>query len=353
MSQAGWWFESLDQLRKLQGRALDGMNLGPRESEYRVVFSRSLARLRSYGSVEDGRPVLLIVPAPIKRCYIWDLSPECSVVQRALDHGFAVYLVEWVEPQETDGALGLAEFVAMIDDCVGHIAEHSQVGKVYLTGHSLGGTLAGLYAAYRPQRAAGLMLVEAPLHFGEATGAFRPMLEADVPADSLLPPEATRVPGSLLNLISVRAAPRTFQLERYMDLMASLASKEQIVTHMRVERWTLDELALPRKLFTDVVEQLYREDRFMQRRLQLNGATLGPQDIAAPLFAIYEPTSTIVPPTSIFAFCKATSSREQECVPYLGDVGVALKHVGALIGESAHAAIWPKALDWLKRFDGR
>ena len=32
--------------------------------------------------------------------------------------------------------------------------------------------------------------------------------------------------------------------------------------HARIERWALDEVALPGKLVSDIVEQLYREDRF-------------------------------------------------------------------------------------------
>jgi polyhydroxyalkanoate synthase subunit PhaC len=57
------------------------------------------ARLRAYqppGAARRG-PALLIVPAPIKRAYVWDLLPEVSVVRRCLGRGLRVYLLEWLD----------------------------------------------------------------------------------------------------------------------------------------------------------------------------------------------------------------------------------------------------------------
>ena len=42
-------------------------------------------RLRLYEQPASGGPALLIVPAPIKRGYIWDLLPNVSVVRRYLE----------------------------------------------------------------------------------------------------------------------------------------------------------------------------------------------------------------------------------------------------------------------------
>jgi polyhydroxyalkanoate synthase len=349
MNGNGWWFESLDRMRKLQGNVLDGIGLGPDESAYRIVFSRPAVRLRFYGTERPGSPILLIVPAPIKRPYIWDLSPERSVVRRAIDHGLEVYLVEWAEPDGQETLLGLEQYAGtMLEECIDAIAERSQSDKVFLAGHSLGGTFAALYGAYRPERIAGLILIEAPLHFAQASGAFRTLLNLGVPAERVIP-SSGRIPGSLLNLISASAAPGTFHVDRYLDCMASLASRENLKTHWRVERWALDELPLPRKLFEDVVQQLYREDRFMCGELTIGNVRLHPRNIASPLFAIYEPSSSIVPPESVIEFYHAAGSRDKELMSYFGDTGVALKHVGALVGDSAHRRIWPQAFDWMGR----
>jgi polyhydroxyalkanoate synthase len=352
MNTIGWWFESLDRRRKFHGRLLDATGFGPRESAYQIVYARPGARLRRYEGSTPGGPGLLIVPAPIKRPYIWDLCPERSVVRRAMARGYDVYLVEWTEP-DMGGALGLEDYAATIlDACLDAIAARSRSSAILVAGHSLGGTLAALYCAYRPKRVAGLVLVEAPLHFAEASGVFRPLLKQGIPAKAIVP-SFGRVPGSMLSLISGSAAPATIYLERYFDHMASLGSREDLITHWRVERWTLDEFPLPQQLFEDVVEKLYREDRFMRGELLLGGKALRPSQVTAPIFAIYEPASRIIPPESILGFLHAAGSRNKALQPYFGDVGIALQHVGALVGDSAHREVWPRVFDWLERIGER
>lgn len=347
MNGSGWWFESLDRVRRFQGKALDRFDLGPQESPHQTIFSRPLASLRAYGTGAPGKPVLLVVPAPIKRPYIWDLCPETSVVRRALERGFQVYLVDWAEPGWQERRCGLDEYAGgLLKDCIDAAAAHARSDQVFLAGHSLGGTLAAIHGAWRPERVAGLVLIEAPLHFGAATGAFRKLLGLGIPAEALVP-AGGRLPGSLLSLISARAAPEAFHLGRYFDYLASLGSREKLQTHWRVERWTLDEFPLPCALFRDVVEQLYREDRFMGGELLIGGTRLGPGNVSVPLFSVYDPDSTVIPPQSILAFQQAVASREKELMPYLGDTGIALRHVGALVGASAHQHIWPRIFDWL------
>ena len=126
MDGISWCFESLDKVRRLHGQVFDGLGLGPGERAHRSVFARPSLRLRRYGASMPGRQAMLIVPAPIKRFYIWDLSAQRSVVRQALARGFEVYLCEWTEP---DGRLGLDDYVArLLGQCVAAIAHNT--GKV-------------------------------------------------------------------------------------------------------------------------------------------------------------------------------------------------------------------------------
>lgn len=352
MNEFSWWFDSLDWWRRQQGGALDAMGLGPKESTYRVVSTSPGVRLRHYGAVSsDGSdsPALLIVPAPIKRPYIWDIAPEKSIVCRAKAQGFDVYMVEWTEPGEREASFGLKDYAGtMINHCVDVIARHSPQSPVFLAGHSLGGTFAALYAAYQPERVAALILLEAPVRFAEASGAFRGMIESDVPADSLLAP-SDHIPGSLLNLVSVAAAPATYLIERHLDYIASHHSPEDWQTHWRGVRWTLDEFPLSRTLFNEVVERLYRGDHFMRGELAFDNTKLHPGAVKAPLLAVYDPASSVIPPESVLDFYRAASSPVKQLVAYSGDTGVALQHIGVLIGDNAHHDVWPQIFDWLNK----
>src|SRR4051812_45653192 len=100
-------FDLLDEVRRRTGLALDWAALGPIETPSRVLAEMPGARLRAYHSLAGSAgPVLLIVPAPIKRSYIWDLMPAVSVVRHCLRRGVRVFLLEWLDPGREEDGLG-------------------------------------------------------------------------------------------------------------------------------------------------------------------------------------------------------------------------------------------------------
>ena len=98
---------------------------------------------------------LLIVAAPIKRPYIWDLSPSASAIQYCLAEGLHVYLLEWMPASRTGGNNGLDEYARAIADCIARISAAVPTRKPFLIGHSLGGTLAAIFATLAPEKLGG------------------------------------------------------------------------------------------------------------------------------------------------------------------------------------------------------
>ena len=347
MSGIRWWFETMDIARKRRGAAMDRAGLGPMETPHRIVLERPGLRLRFYGG-KSGRPAVLIVPAPIKRHYIWDMLPSRSVVRHALDEDFRVFLVEWTEPEEEAASYGLEEYAGqLIDECVSAVHDTAGVGSVHLMGHSLGGVLASLHAALRPEHVATLVNVEAPLHFGKASGSFLPLIAFGPRARNVAQWFDT-IPGSLLSMASVSASPASFAMERYADLVRSMGSNDALRSHFLVQRWTLDESPMSRRLFEEVIELLYRQDRFMNGTLVLEDRPVGPLDVQAPFLAICDPASVVVPPESITGFMREAGSEIKRVLCYEGDTGVALAHVGALVGENVHRLLWPRIFEWMR-----
>ncbi len=112
-------------------------------------------------------------------------------------------------------------------------------------------------------------------------------------------------------------------------------------------RWTLDEFALPGRLFGEIVEDLYRTNRFMRGGLTVDGRIVTPADLAAPVLTVFDPRSTVIPPQSILPFHDALPTPDKHLLDYRGDRGVAIQHVGVLVGRNAHARLWPHILDWM------
>ena len=110
-------------------------------------------------------------------------------------------------------------------------------------------------------------------------------------------------------------------------------------------RWASDEFRMPGALFRDVVEQLYRDDAFARGTLEIAGERVGPATLRAPLTTVYAPRSAVIPPDSVVPVHEAAASPDKLLLEYGGDVGVALQHVGVLVGRTAHRDLWPRILD--------
>jgi poly[(R)-3-hydroxyalkanoate] polymerase subunit PhaC len=104
---------------------------------------------------------------------------------------------------------------------------------------------------------------------------------------------------------------------------------------------------LPAPLLRDVLQRLYRENRLRHGRLDVSGRAIGLADIAAPILAVVERGSRVVPEEEILPALAATSSPRRKALAYDGDAGVALAHVGVLVGAEAHRRLWPQILDWV------
>ncbi|HTJ91431.1 MAG TPA: alpha/beta fold hydrolase, partial [Acidocella sp.] len=204
-----------DVMRRAQAESLALLGFSAHESAYRVVASRSGWRLRCYGGADGGGP-LLIVAAPIKRPYIWDLMPSASAVRYCLARGFRVYLLEWCPPHPAVRPEGLGFYGDLaIGACVTHVRAREGAPPLLL-GHSLGGTLAGIFACLHPKHIRGLVLLGAPLSFGPGSSAFRESLVALYPLPA---PDHGWIPGSALSQLSALASPESFIWPRMTDAL--------------------------------------------------------------------------------------------------------------------------------------
>jgi polyhydroxyalkanoate synthase len=341
-------FALLDHVRRQTGWALDALGLGPRQTGWRVAVNARGARLRAYGAAEqaDG-PALLIIAAPVKRAYLWDLLPDVSVVRHALVRRFRVYLLEWLVPDAQDDSRGLADYADRLPAlAVQAITAETGRPGVALVGHSLGGTLAAIFATLHAEAVGALVLVEAPLAFAGGGPLARAVAAAPA-AHAIRQVSGSPVPGSFVGHWCTRRVPEVFLGQRWADLAASLCDPRALAARMRMERWSLDEFPLPGALFDDIVEQLYREDRFLRGTLRVGDEITGVDRLSAPVLAVVNPRSIVVPPASVLHGL-AAARRLSPCVlRFEGGTGAGLQHLAPLISHAAHRRLWPKIFDWL------
>jgi hypothetical protein len=79
----------------------------------------------------------------------------------------------------------------------------------------------------------------------------------------------------------------------------------------------------------------------------VGGRLADPRAIRAPILAVLDPRSRIVPPAAVVARTH-TSSSDVQFLRYAGDSGVMMQHVGVLVGANAHEYLWPKIIGWIR-----
>ncbi len=335
-------FGIVDVVRRLQGNAVAAFGLGPDECRYQTIASGSHWRLRDYGDRDASRS-LLIIAAPIKRPYIWDLAPSVSAIRYCLRQDLDVHLLEWMPASHSTSDNGIDEYAVAISDCVAKISEGSRK-KPLLIGHSLGGTLAAIYAAWAPKSIACLVLLEAPLCFEAKDSPFRDALIDLIPSELS---DAELFPGSLLSHASALASPGSFIWSRLMDAALSIIDPCAIDIHARVARWALDEVPLPGRLVHQIVERLYRENCLCRGTLKVEDALVGPSNLSAPTLAVVNITDELASLGSVKPFIEAMPTTDVKIIEYPCEFGVCLQHLGILLGRQAYAKVWPEIISWI------
>ena len=198
-----------DVFRRAQGNAFGALGLDPSECPYRVIASGSHWRLRDYGA-DDTSATVLVVAAPIKRPYIWDLAPsdECDPLLPA-SKAYTCSCSNGCQLRLACGNNGLDEYA----DAISRVCRKNfrfGVARQTVPDRSFTrGTLAAIYTALAPGSVRGLVLLGAPLCFQPHTSGFRDALVSLVPSDLS---GAEPFPGSLLSHMSALASPNYIYL---------------------------------------------------------------------------------------------------------------------------------------------
>ncbi len=130
-----------------------GENIGV--SPGKVVYQNKLMQLIQYSPTTDTvlkRP-LLICPPWINKFYILDLRPRNSLVRWAVSQGHTVFMISWVNPDETMAETDFASYLRHgYLDALDAIEQATGERRVNAIGYCLGGTLLASTLAYMAEK---------------------------------------------------------------------------------------------------------------------------------------------------------------------------------------------------------
>jgi polyhydroxyalkanoate synthase subunit PhaC len=287
-------------------------------------------------------PVLL-VPSLINRHYVLDLLPGKSLAEWLVERGHDVFVLDWGTPEDEDR---YTTFDDVCDRYLGRairkVASYGPSNQAHILGYCLGGTLAAIHTAARPEHVASLLAIAAPVSFthGGLLEQWTQTPSFDVGA---LVDAFGNVPWQLLQSAFHMLRP-TLSLSKTVHLIDRAWNDEFLDGFMALETWGNDNVSFPGACYKTYIQSLYRNNELMGGTFRLSGRAAKLEDIHCPLFAITFEHDNIVPAAGAKALLDRASSKDKTHVHLPGG------HVGAVVSRAASEKLWPKLSEfWAQR----
>ena len=288
-----------------------------------------------------AEPVLFCY-ALVNRPYILDLQPDKSVVQQYLKQGFEVYLIDWGVPTDADRGLSLEHYVCgFLERAVEWIRERQASERVHLLGYCMGGTMAALFTALRPELVRSLTLLAAPIDFVGHDALLnlwtdRRHFDVDAVVDAY-----GNCPAWFLQTCFLLMNPIANLIEKNISFYEQMDDPRSMTNHFALESWVNDGIPVAGEAFREFVKSLYQRNLLVKGELSLGGRRVDLARISCPLLLLTAKNDHLVTPAS------TEGIRPHVATPDIESMEIGAGHVGLVVSSRAHKSFWPAATRWL------
>ena len=341
-----------------------------------VVYENALFQLVEYAPITEKvheRP-LLIVPPCINKFYILDLQPDNSLVRYALSEGHRVYMLSWVNADES---LGHKTWDDYIEDAViraiHEVQAISRQEQINALGFCIGGTLVGtalaVLAARGESPVGSLTLLTAFLDFSD-TG----ILDLFIDETMVRLREASIGQGGLLQ---GRELAATFSFLRPNDLVWNYVVgnylKGETPPPFDLLYWNSDSTNLPGPMYCWYLRHTYLENNLkVPGKVTVCGEPVDLRRLDLPTFLYASREDHIVPWHSAYDTVHVLPGKKQFVLGASGHIAGVINPptkkkrshwTNARLPKTAQAwfdgatehpgSWWPLWSDWLKLHAGK
>lgn len=251
----------------------------------KVVFQNKMFQLIQYTPSTEKvlkRP-LLIVPPWINKFYILDLQPKNSMLKWLVDQGHTVYVMSWVNPDETYVDTGFEDYIHAVINAMDAVQYDSGESEMNMIGYCIGGTLLSSALAYLEHqgdtRVKSATFFTTMLDFSEPgeLGVF--IDEAQISTLEAQMQEQGYMDGSTMS--------GAFNLLRANDLIWSFYVNNYLLGNdprpFDLLYWNSDSTRMPVKMHSWYLRNLYKDNKLCQpKALSVDGVELDLGTIDVP-----------------------------------------------------------------------
>lgn len=272
----------------------------------KVMFENDLMQLLQFSPSTKTvhQTPLLLIPAWINKYYIFDMQPENSFVKWLVDQGHTVFVVSWVNPDESLAEKTFEDYLLegplAALDAIEKITGEKQTSCI---GYCLGGTLLSIALAWLQARGQASRVTSAT--FLTTMTDFSEPGELGVFIDD----EQIAALEERMNArgyLEGREMSVTFNMLRANDLIWSfvvnnyLLGKEPFPFDLLF--WNSDSTRMPAKMHSFYLRNMYNENRLMRPGgLELGGESIDLSKIKTPTYLLSTREDHIAPWRSTFA----------------------------------------------------
>ena len=308
-----------------------------------VVWTRNkttLYRYRGEGPAKHRTPIVFVY-ALINKPYIFDLTPDNSFFRHLLGEGYDVFLVDWGTPGWEDRAMTYDDYVGEhLPKAVDRALRASGADEYTLFGYCMGGTMAAMHAALRPERMRNLVTLTAPFDFDGAGlhGLWTDRRHFD---PARMAQAFGNVPGDVIDTGNAMLRPVANYFGARMTMWERLLAGKDMTGWKAMNKWVNDGVPFAGAAFTQWIRDFYQDNLLVKGEMTIKGEPVDLSRIEVPLLNIAGEKDHIAPPAMVEPLNDLVSSRDRDYL--LMPAG----HVGLLAGSGARKGLWPKVTDWL------
>ena len=254
-----------------------------------VVFRNRMFELIQYKPTTEKvfRKPLLIFPPWINKFYIMDLKAQNSLIKWVVDQGYTLFVVSWVNPDETYADVGMDTYVEE-----GYLTAIDEVKKITgeksinVVGYCIAGTTLSMTLSLLKKRKD--KSINSATFFTALTdfsdqGEFTVFLDDDF-VDGI---EEEVDQSGVLNSFFMA---RTFSFLRARDLVYTPAIKSYMMGEappaFDLLYWNGDGSNLPARMVMEYLRGLCQGNKFADGGFEIMGETLKLEDVDVPLCSI-------------------------------------------------------------------
>jgi polyhydroxyalkanoate synthase subunit PhaC len=270
----------------------------------KVIYQNALMQLIQFEPTTGKvlkRP-LLIVPPWINKFYILDLSPDKSFIKWAVDQGHSVFIISWVNPNESLAGKSFEDYMHEgIFAALDAVEKATGEQAVNAVGYCVGGTLLSATLAF--MAATGDTRIKSATFFTTQVD-FKQVGDLKVFSDENQVRAIERDMAQRGYLDSSKMAT-IFNLLRSNDLVwpyiVNVYQKGQEPLPFDLLYWNSDATRMPAANHSFYLRRCYLQNDLSEGRMEFSGTQLDFSAIKLPVYHLAAREDHIAPPQSVFA----------------------------------------------------